>query len=265
MSVPRRVALVTGAAQGLGKAIALRLAKDGHHVGLNDLPSKKAVLEDVAHQVEQHGVRASVFTGDVTKENDVRATIDGAADALGGLHVMVANAGILLPAPFLDETLQSFNRVTSVSSTGTFLCYQHAGRRMIKEGHGEGRIIGASSFGGKRPLPGLTSYVAAKYAVRGMTSCAALALGKYGITVNAYAPGLADTPMAVVDGMKEHAGITLESWAKSFAIPRHTLPADIAALVSFLASKEAGYITGIFPSMAGPLWIRARENSARSL
>ena len=103
---------------------------------------------------------------------------------------MVANAGILLPAPFLDETLQSFNRVTSVSSTGTFLCYQHAGRRMIKEGHGEGRIIGASSYGGKRrecplscsstlylqhgdpALRGLTSYVAAKYAVRGMTSCA---------------------------------------------------------------------------------------------
>ena len=72
----------------LGKAIALRLAKDGHHVGLNDLPSKKAVLEEVAHQVEQHGVRAGVFTGDVTKENDVRATIDGAADALGGLHVV---------------------------------------------------------------------------------------------------------------------------------------------------------------------------------
>ena len=115
---------------------------------------------------------------------------------------MVANAGILLPAPFLDETLQSFNRVTSVSSTGTFLCYQHAGRRMIKEGHGEGRIIGASSYGGKRrkfcsflqcadtpmtlardpALPGLTSYVAAKYAVRGMTSCA----GELGISI-AYA------------------------------------------------------------------------------
>ena len=76
----RKVAIVTGGAQGIGKAIALRLAKDGHHVGLNDLPSKKAVLEDVAHQVEQHGVRAGVFTGDVTKENDVRATIDGAAD-----------------------------------------------------------------------------------------------------------------------------------------------------------------------------------------
>ncbi|KAL1746130.1 hypothetical protein HDZ31DRAFT_34802 [Schizophyllum fasciatum] len=244
MSAVRRVALVTGAAQGLGKAIALRLAQDGHHVGLNDLPHKREALEEVAHAIESHGVRAAVLTGDVTKEADVQAIIDGAAGALGGFHVMVANAGICSPAPFLEESLKDFNRVTSVSSTGTFLCYQYAARKMIAEGHREGRIIGASSYSGKRPLQALTSYMAAKFAVRGLTQSAALAMGPHGITVNAYAPGMVDTAMAVVEGTKEHAGLTLEDWAKSCPIPRHAWPADVAALVSFLASQEAGYITG---------------------
>ena len=88
MSAPRRVSLITGAAQGLGRAIALRLAKDGHHVGLNDLPSKRANLEDVANLAEKNGVRAAVFAGDVSKESDVQTIVDGAADALGGLHVV---------------------------------------------------------------------------------------------------------------------------------------------------------------------------------
>lgn len=88
MSASRRVALVTGAAQGLGRAIALRLAKEGHHVGLNDLPSKLGILEDVANLAEKNGVRAAVFAGDVSRESDVQTMVDGAADALGGLHVV---------------------------------------------------------------------------------------------------------------------------------------------------------------------------------
>ncbi|KAL1746131.1 hypothetical protein HDZ31DRAFT_81445 [Schizophyllum fasciatum] len=239
MAIPRRVALVTGAAQGIGKAIALRLARDGHHVGLNDLPSKRQALDEVAHLVEKNGVLAATFPSDVTKEGDVQATVDGAADALGGLHVMVANAAVLQAIPFLEETAQSFNRTTSVGSTGTFLCYKHAGRRMIAEGHREGRIIGASSFAGKRPASDLTSYSVAKFAVRSLTQNAALALGPHGITVNAYAPGLTDTTMGMVK-----AGYTLEGWAETVPMRRYALPDDIAALVSFLASKEAGYITG---------------------
>ena len=93
MSDPRRVALVTGASQGLGKAIALRLAKDGRHVSLNDIPSKTDALKEVASLVEQHGVRSAVFPGDVTKESDVKAMIDGTADALGGFDVVRADCG----------------------------------------------------------------------------------------------------------------------------------------------------------------------------
>ncbi|KAL1729647.1 hypothetical protein EV714DRAFT_212607 [Schizophyllum commune] len=242
MSDPRRVALVTGASQGLGKAIALRLAKDGLHVSLNDIPTKTDALKEVASLVEQHGVRSAVFPGDVTQESDVKAMIDGTADALGGFDVMVANAGILIPAPFLEETVSDFNRVTNVNTTGCFLCYQYAGRRMIEKGHRQGRIIGASSHSGKRPATGQTSYVATKYAVRGLTSCTALNLGPHGITVNAYAPGV--YAQALLSGMDAIGGHTLEKWAKQVPMRRHGTPEDVANLVSFLAKEETSYITG---------------------
>ncbi|KAI4522913.1 NAD(P)-binding protein [Schizophyllum commune Tattone D] len=251
MSDPRRVALVTGASQGLGKAIALRLAKDGLHVGLNDIPLKTEALKEVASLVEQHGVRSAVFPGDVTQENDVKAMIDGTADALGGFDVMVANAGILIPAPFLEETVSDFNRVTNVNTTGCFLCYQYAGRRMIEKGHRQGRIIGASSHSGKRPATGQTSYVATKYAVRGLTSCTALNLGPHGITVNAYAPGMMETTMVTESGMDAIGGHTLEKWANQVPMRRHGTPEDVANLVSFLAKEETSYITGQTISVDG--------------
>ncbi|KAL1689233.1 hypothetical protein GGG16DRAFT_58228 [Schizophyllum commune] len=242
MSDPRRVALVTGASQGLGKAIALRLAKDGLHVGLNDIPLKTEALKEVASLVEQHGVRSAVFPGDVTQENDVKAMIDGTADALGGFDVMVANAGILIPAPFLEETVSDFNRVTNVNTTGCFLCYQYAGRRMIEKGHRQGRIIGASSHSGKRPATGQTSYVATKYAVRGLTSCTALNLGPHGITVNAYAPGVSSLQQHLILNLVTKS--LLPQWANQVPMRRHGTPEDVANLVSFLAKEETSYITG---------------------
>ncbi|KAL1746137.1 hypothetical protein HDZ31DRAFT_73102 [Schizophyllum fasciatum] len=250
MSDSRRVALVTGASQGIGKAIALRLARDGLHVGINDIPSKLEALNEVARLVEEQGVKSAVFPGDVSNENDVKAMIDGTADKLGGFDVMIANAGILASAPFLEESAESLNRISNVNITGTFLCYQYAGRKMIQAGHRDGRIIGASSNAGKRPAAGLTSYVATKFAVRGLTQCAALELGSHGITVNAYAPGehlwsVAGIIVDVTDyGMAEVGGHTLEKWSKTVPMGRHGVPDDVANLVSFLASKESGYITG---------------------
>ncbi|TRM58481.1 hypothetical protein BD626DRAFT_511220 [Schizophyllum amplum] len=243
MSLSRRVAIVTGAAQGLGKAIALRLARDGLSIGLNDLPTKQDALDDVAQTITKNGGRAATFFGDVTKENDVQAMVDGAADALGGLHV--PTLALQSPAPFLEESLKGFNRVTAVSSTGTFLCYQYAARKMIAQGVADGRIIGASSVAGKQPFHGLTSYSAAKFAIRGITQAAALSLGPHGITVNAYAPGVIDTAIIAVEGMREHANLSLQNWADVVPLKRHGEPEEIAALVSFLASKESGYITVI--------------------
>ncbi|KAL1746138.1 hypothetical protein HDZ31DRAFT_62495 [Schizophyllum fasciatum] len=240
----RRVALVTGASQGIGKSIALRLAKDGLHVGINDIPSKLEALTEVARLVEEQGVKSAVFPGDVTKESDVKAMIDGTAEKLGGFDVMIANAGIMLPVPFLEESVENFSRTTEINMKGTFLCYQYAGRKMIQAGHQDGRIIGACSFGGKRPAAGLTSYVASKFAVRGLTQCAALELGPHGITVNAYAPGMIDTDMITKSGIDEAGGHTLDNWAKIVPMGRYGVPTDIANVVSFLASKDASWITG---------------------
>ncbi|TRM58464.1 hypothetical protein BD626DRAFT_511153 [Schizophyllum amplum] len=246
-----RVAIVTGAAQGLGKAIALRLARDGLSIGLNDIPSKKDALDEVARAITSNGGCAAVFLGDVSKQEEVQAIIDGTLEVLGGLHVMVANAGIARPAPFLEETLESFNKVTSVSATGVFLCYQLAARKMIELGHREGRLIGASSIGGKQPLRGLTSYTAAKFAVRGITQSAALALGTHGITVNAYAPGLVDTPLAYTDKLEDYTDLAFDIWNKVSPLGRCGQPEEVASLVSFLASKESGFITGQTISIDG--------------
>ncbi|KAL1729639.1 hypothetical protein EV714DRAFT_212653 [Schizophyllum commune] len=258
-SLTPRVAIVTGAAQGLGKAIALRLAKDGLAVGLNDIPSKKDALDEVAKEIVKINGRAVVHVGDVSKQEVVQNLIDTVVGTLGGLHVMVANAGMARPAPFLEESLETFNQVMSVNTTGLFLCYQLAGRKMIELGSKDGRIIGASSIGGKQPLRGLTSYTASKFAVRGLTQSAALALGPHGITVNSYAPGLIDTPLgelgvssferlahsaAFTPHLEDHTDLAFDKYSAVAPLRRVGQADEVAALVSFLASKESGYMTG---------------------
>ncbi|KAL1717761.1 hypothetical protein EV715DRAFT_291881 [Schizophyllum commune] len=255
-----RVAIVTGAAQGLGKAIALRLAKDGHAVGLNDIPSKKDALDEVAKEIVKTNGRAVVHVGDVSKQEVVQNLIDTVVGTLGGLHVMVANAGMARPAPFLEgesmpsahtKSLETFNQVMSVNTTGLFLCYQLAGRKMIELGSKDGRIIGASSIGGKQPLRGLTSYTASKFAVRGLTQSAALALGPHGITVNSYAPGLIDTPLAFTPHLEDHTDLAFDKYSATAPLRRVGQAEEVAALVSFLASKESGYMTGQTLSIDG--------------
>ncbi|KAL1678411.1 hypothetical protein EV122DRAFT_278161 [Schizophyllum commune] len=238
-----RVAIVTGAAQGLGKAIALRLAKDGLAVGLNDIPSKKDALDKVSKEIVKINGRAVVHVGDVSKQEVVQNLIDTVVGTLGGLHVMVANAGMARPAPFLEEPLETFNQVMSVNTTGLFLCYQLAGRKMIELGSKDGRIIGASSIGGKQPLRGLTSYTASKFAVRGLTQSAALALGPHCITVNSYAPGLIDTPLAFTPHLEDHTDLAFDKYSAVAPLRRVGQAEEVAALVSFLASKESGYMT----------------------
>ncbi|KAL1717760.1 hypothetical protein EV715DRAFT_291880 [Schizophyllum commune] len=152
-----RVALITGAAQGIGKAIALRLARDGLHVALNDLPDKRDALEEVARTIEEDGSRAAILFGDVSKEEDVQAMVDGTVEKLGSLHVMVANAGIGGPGPFLEESLESFNRHMAVNAAGVFLCYQIAARKMIELGPREGRLIGAASMASKQDITQLNA------------------------------------------------------------------------------------------------------------
>ncbi|KAJ7141552.1 short chain oxidoreductase [Mycena filopes] len=245
-STGTRIALVTGAAQGIGRAIALRLAADGLDVVLNDISSKTSVLEAVKAEIIATGRRAAIFGADVSVDAEVKSMVAFAVETFGGLDVMVANAGICKArASLLDVNPEEWDQTFAINVRGAFLCYQHAARQMILQGRG-GRIIGASSGAGKQGYGMLPDYSASKFAVRGLTQAAALEFGKHGITVNAYAPGAVITPMTsqfpILAGMDPDAFFADQ--AKLAATGVNPTPEDIASVVSFLASEQATFITG---------------------
>ncbi|KAJ7916804.1 hypothetical protein B0H13DRAFT_1997081, partial [Mycena leptocephala] len=255
---PERVALVTGAARGIGKAIALRLAADGFSVAVNDVSSNIASLLQVVQEIENMNVEAIACIADVSVENEVRDMIDQvtAHFPTGGLDVMVANAGVAKWSSLVDTTTVEWDTVMSVNARGTFLCYKYAAMQMIKQGRG-GRIIGAASICAKKGVPSLGAYCASKFAIRGLTQAAAQELGAHGITVNAYAPGGIDTAMLglLASGSAAASGGTPENYFQALKArtPMGCIgdPTDVANLVSYLASKESQFITGQSISVNG--------------
>ncbi|PFH49374.1 hypothetical protein AMATHDRAFT_4961 [Amanita thiersii Skay4041] len=270
MSLVSRVAVITGAARGIGRAIALRLADDGFDLALNDIPKSSSELNTLADELRQKGRRAIPLLADVSKEVDVKALIQDTVDQLGSVDVMVANAGVasantildstILPSPFLSllfsgtystqpslsaATVDEWDHVLAVNLRGVFLCYKYAIEQMIKQGRG-GRVIAASSMYGKQGAAGSGAYCASKFAVRGLTQSAAKEYGKYGITVNAYAPGFINTPLLEILGDKRN--LVLDREKQETALGRVGEPEDIANLVSFLASEKSSFITGSFLS-----------------
>ncbi|VDC04969.1 unnamed protein product [Peniophora sp. CBMAI 1063] len=235
----KRVAVVTGAARGIGRSVALRLARDGHDVALADL--RGSAIDKVAKEVEALGRRSLPLYADVTREEDVKQLVDDAAEGLGSVDIMVANAGIVTYDTVLDTSLERFQEVMAVNAQGVFLCYKHAGLKMVEQGRG-GRIIGACSLAGKAARPDNFVYSATKFAVRGMTQAAALELAKHNITVNAYAPGAIDTNM-LREAFERYKDI--EAQLKAITpVGRVGVPDEIASCVSWLTSEGAGFVTG---------------------
>jgi len=242
---PKGVALVTGAASGIGRAIALRLAHDGFGIVLNDLKTSKQQLDTLTNEITRKGAKSLIALGDVSVEADVKEMVDSAVQNLGELNVMVANAGIVITKPLLKTTVEDWDRLHSINTRGVFLCYRYAAEQMIKQGRG-GRIIGAASTAAKQGHLSSGVYSASKFAVRGLTQAASKELGPHKITVNAYAPGATDTPMLKVDTMGDLGGseAVREMWSKMSAVGYIGKPEDIASIVSYLASEEAHFITG---------------------
>ncbi|KAJ7489108.1 NAD-binding protein [Mycena latifolia] len=236
------IAFVTGAAQGLGKAIALRLADDGFDVAVNDLPSQAAALAQVVEAVQAAGRASSMHLADVTVEEQVRKMVEDVVAAHGGLDVMVANAGVAKWGSIFDTSADEWDRTMTINGRGTFLCYKYAGLQMVSQGRG-GRIIGASSVAGKTGVAGLSAYCASKFAVRGLTQAAAQEFGKHNITVNAYSPGAIDSDMmnSLAAGSTKDTGLPPETFLENIKnrlpMKRLGVAADIANLVSFIASE----------------------------
>ncbi|KXX82198.1 L-2,3-butanediol dehydrogenase [Madurella mycetomatis] len=256
---PTRTAIVTGAARGIGRAIAVRLAQDGYSITANDLPALQDELDTLTAELQSaYGVRAYTHVADVSSPEQVGELVRASVDTLGPLNTMVANAGIAQVKPLLELTPDDWKRMFEVNVAGVHYCFQAAARAMIAQAEGKaegdrlaGKLISAASIVAFRPFAQLGHYSASKWAVRGLSQVYAMELAKHKITVNAYAPGIVDTKMwELIDsglGKKEGKakGEVIRQYSDQLiALGRTSVSEDVAGLVSFLASKDADYITG---------------------
>ena len=243
----QEVAFVTGAAQGIGEAIARRLAKDGFAVAVADMNTDKA--QAVADSINQSGGRAMAVTLDVTDRVQVRSAVEKTVTTLGDFNVIVNNAGLGPTTPIETITPELFDKVYHVNVAGTIWGMQAAVQTFRDRGHG-GKIINATSQAGVVGNPNLMLYSSTKFAIRGLTQVAARDLAKEGITANAYAPGIVKTPMMM--DIAHQVGVNAgkdDEWGMStfsdgIALGRLSEPEDVANAVAFLAGHDSDYVTG---------------------
>jgi meso-butanediol dehydrogenase/(S,S)-butanediol dehydrogenase/diacetyl reductase len=247
-----KVALVTGGGRGIGRGIALRLARDGADIALVDLGPDG--INAVADEIAEIGSKATTLVADVSDREQVFAAVDHAASALGGFDIMVNNAGIALVAPLVDTTPEDVAKIWAVNVDGVLWGIQAAvGKFKELDNKAEGRIsrvINASSIAGHDGFAMLGVYSATNFAVRALTQAAAKEHAADGITVNAYCPGVVGTDMwveidkrfATLTGAAE--GETYERFVGGIALGRAETPDDVAGFVSYLAGPDADYMTG---------------------
>jgi len=243
-----RVAVVTGAARGIGAATALRLAKDGYAVAVVDL-DESACADSVA-AIEAAGGRAIGVGIDVSKADQVEAGVTRIADELGAPVVLVNNAGVIRDNLLFKMTEEDWDTVMNVHLRGAFLMSRACQGYMTKAGFGRIVNLSSSSAQGNR---GQANYSAAKAGLQGFTKTLALELGKFGVTSNAVAPGFIQTDMT--RSTAERLGVPFEDFIKHSAsqipVQRVGQPEDIAAMISFLCSEESGFVSGQVIYVAG--------------
>jgi NAD(P)-dependent dehydrogenase (short-subunit alcohol dehydrogenase family) len=231
-----RAALVTGAAQGIGRAIAERLAGEGAHVVLLDVDG--ALAEAVATELREGGLSAAAVVGDISRREDVRQAVAFALERFGRLDILAANAGIADGEPFLEITDASWRRIIDVNLTGTFFCIQEAARAMISAGGGA--IVATASTNAFWVESGMAHYNASKGGIVALVKSAALDLGPYGVRVNAVAPGMIRTRANYIT----EDPVAGPEYLKGVPLGRFAEPAEMAAVVAFLASDDASYVSG---------------------
>lgn len=229
-------ALVTGASRGIGRAIALELAKHGANVAVNYAGSE-ARAQEVVDEITKMGARAIKIQADVTDDASVQAMVKAVIKEFGSLEILVNNAGITKDNLLMRMKEEEFDQVIDTNLKGVFLCTKAVTRQMMKQKYG--KIINVASIVGVSGNPGQANYVAAKAGVIGMTKSVALELASRNILVNAVAPGFIATDMT--DALTEE-----QKQAILDRVPLAKLgkPEDVAKVVRFLASEDADYITG---------------------
>lgn len=232
---PQRIALVTGASRGIGKAIALRLAKDGRHVVL--VSRTEGPLNDVRFQIEQAGGKATVAACDVADAKALAACIEKQAESLGRMDILVNNAGITKDGLALRMSDDDWNTVIQTNLTSAFVAIRAAARSMMK--HRFGRIVNIGSTSGIVGNAGQANYAAAKAGLIGLSKTIARELGGKGITCNCIAPGFIQTDMTESLPQQIKEGIL-----NLMAVKRLGAVEDIAAATAYVTSDEAGYLTG---------------------
>jgi NAD(P)-dependent dehydrogenase (short-subunit alcohol dehydrogenase family) len=237
MRLAGKRALVTGAQQGIGRAAVLALAREGADVAINWVEGQPAANE-LAEDVRALRRRATTVQGDVSKSADVARFVDEAHRALGSIDILINNAGVFPRSPFLELTEAEWDHVLDVNLKGSFLVAQAVARRMVADGV-KGAIVNISSSSVRGAVLGV-HYSASKNGIIGITRSMALALASHGIRVNAVAPGITDTAQPRYQFSESQMA------EQSRAVPLGSMasPADIAAILVFLASDDARFMTG---------------------
>ena len=239
MRLQDKVAIVTGAATGIGQAIAVRFAREGAAVAI-DYIGKPEVAANTQAQISSFGGKSVAVAADISKPDQVQNLIAAAVKAYGKLDIVVNNAGIEKKLPFVDYPLEELQKILDVNLIGPFLVSQAAARQMIQQGRG-GRLINISSVHEDLPMPTNAAYCVSKGGLRMLTRTIAVELARDKITVNNIGPGAVFTPIdADVEAKPEMekalmGEIPLNRWGK---------PEEIAGLAVYLASDEAAYVTG---------------------
>lgn len=259
MSIEGKVAFVTGGGQGIGRAIALRLASDGADVAIADLDEEKA--NAVAEEVRGRGRESVVTTTDVSDRDQVFAAVDTVASELGGFDVMVNNAGIVQIRPIEEVRPDDLELIQRINIGGVMWGIQAAAAKFRELEHG-GKIVNASSGSGHEGDPMLSAYCATKFGVRALTQAAARELAPFGITVNAYCPGIVGTGMwdEIDEKLSEYNGAprgeNFKKYVEGIALGRAETPDDVAGFVSYLSGPDSDYMTGQAPLIDGGLRYR---------
>lgn len=250
-----KVAFVTGASGGIGRAIALRLAQEGCSIVVMDL--NVAGAEETLKSARSHEVEGLAVEGDVSRSEQVQRCVEAANEHFSRIDILVNNAGILRIAPVLEMEAEDWKRTFEVNVDGVFNCCRAVAPQMVARG--KGRIINIASWFGKRGQPYNASYCASKFAVIGFTQTLALELARHFVTVNAICPGT-----VTATDMRTEADATLQRYGlptskeRESGIPlgRLALPDDMARMAAFLASDESAYMTGQAINVTGGLWLQ---------